>query len=263
MRVATSAVEWIGTILSLYLLIGLALFLFQKWLIFPSYVVSKSVDIDLKNILPIELKRDDGVVLEGFKIDNGAKKLLIGFGGNAQHASSLAEVLGDVAPSYDVIVFNYRGYGRSSGSPSAKRLLGDALEIYDSYEEGYDEVSTLGFSLGSSFALYLSSQREIKNSIIVGAYDSLYSIAKKRFFIYPLSIMLRENLDNISYAKEVENPISVVMVEGDIQVANIHTKNLLPHIKNLKDFITIDGTTHNSVLNHERLLKFVAQTLEE
>ncbi len=253
--------EWLVTIIAIYIAFGLIVFLMQRWLIFPSYMLPKDIRPLPQNALHIELQVDDGVVLRGYKLDRNASKLLLCFGGNAQEVSSFMGIFQDVAPAYEVITFNYRGYGRSGGSPSTEKIAQDALKIYDAYASKYSEVSTLGFSLGASSALFLSGQRDIQETILVGPYDSLLSIAKNTLPIYPVSLMLRENFDNMKFAESVKNPVTVVMIDGDIQVRNIQTRNLLPHIGNLKELIVIDDTTHTGVLFDMRFAQALQRIL--
>ena len=56
---------------------------------------------------------------------------LVGFGGNAWNAEAMALSLHGLFPDREVVAFHYRGYGPSSGSPTADALLTDSLVIFD------------------------------------------------------------------------------------------------------------------------------------
>ncbi len=88
--------------------------------------------------------------------------LLIYFGGNAEEVSWLASTAGQYA-GWSLLMFNYRGYGRSEGKPGEAELFADALQIYDYAARRADagRVAVMGRSLGSGVAVYLAAQRPV------------------------------------------------------------------------------------------------------
>ena len=61
----------------------------------------------------------------------------------------------------EVVAFHYRGYGPSSGSPTADALLANSLVIFDDLRQAdvREQVITIGFSIGSGVAAYLAAHR--------------------------------------------------------------------------------------------------------
>lgn len=70
---------------------------------------------------------------------------------------------------YDVITFDYRGFGDSSGQPTEAGLMKDARFIYnwlDQLNNGQRKIYLWGHSLGSAIACQLAARLSDKQSII-------------------------------------------------------------------------------------------------
>ncbi|MDQ7068635.1 MAG: hypothetical protein Q9M40_12030 [Sulfurimonas sp.] len=79
------------------------------------------------------------------------------------------------------MLFNYRSYGKSKGKINEKNIHSDALKIAELVEKNYGSFYLLGYSLGSSVAAYVSSHHKVKALFLVGAFDSIASLAKSKF----------------------------------------------------------------------------------
>jgi pimeloyl-ACP methyl ester carboxylesterase len=76
----------------------------------------------------------------------------------------------------NVLVFDYRGYGRSEGTPSMGSLLSDAVEIYeylrDSLVTPDHPVFIFGASLGTVFATYVGQNCSVDGLILMSPMTS-------------------------------------------------------------------------------------------
>ena len=104
-----------------------SLYFAQGWLVFPGSALSYGASSGPLVAERVELRVDDEVMLEGqlFRAE-GARDLVIGFGGNAQDAGLLGQDLAARLPGVNVAVFHYRGYG-PSGLVSSKTGRPDGL----------------------------------------------------------------------------------------------------------------------------------------
>ena len=141
----------------------LGLFLFQRRLIyFPS--ASVAAPAETLNAEPIAIRSADGTLLSGWFMsppDGDAKCTTVVFNGNGGNRSdrlSLAENLLDAG--FAVALFDYRGYGGNSGSPSEEGLSADGLAAARYVRErpgvDQDKVVYLGESLGAGVAIAVS-----------------------------------------------------------------------------------------------------------
>src|SRR5436305_9011374 len=151
---------------------------FQTQLIFPTHAVAAAGPLP-GNAERLSLETGEGATLAGILIpaDRRAAKrtLILGFGGNAWNAQDVAEYLHELYPACDVVVFHYRGYSPSTGSPSAEALIADAPLVYDLAVERVKpkRIVAVGFSIGSGIAAQLAGKRRLDGVILVTPFDSL------------------------------------------------------------------------------------------
>ena len=120
-----------------------------------------------------EIATPDGAVLRGLGWRSpGATRTVLYFGGNAfhldQHGRQLLPLLAGCGVS--VMVFDYRGYGRSSGVPTVSTLAADALRLYDHASARYPGgVIVHGQSLGSFMAAHVARHRPAARAVVLEA----------------------------------------------------------------------------------------------
>ncbi len=229
--------------------------------IFPSYL-AKEIELNSTNLKEINLKIDDKVSLNGlyYQSFDANAPLIIYFSGNATDAKEFM-LLGDELKNYNILVFNYRGYLKSTGKPSEKTIFEDALKIYDTFAKN-KEVILIGRSLGSGVATYLASKREVKKLILITPYDSISSIAKSKYFYFPIDLLLKHKFETIKYINEVSAKVAIIEVQNDETIPKIHLDNLLEQMKIKPFHILLKDTTHGSVLKHLEFSKHINDFLK-
>ena len=112
----------------------------------------------------------------------------MGFGGNAWNAKVTALTLHNLLPDHDVVAFHYRGYAPSSGRPSARALLSDALVAFDYLQQAlaHERIVLVGLSIGSGVAAYLARHRPVAGLILVTPFDSLETSARDLYWWAPV-----------------------------------------------------------------------------
>ena len=124
------------TLAALYGVIITGMFFAQTWLLFPTMFAGAARVQLPASTERLEVRTADGESLAGMRIRSvGAKAegapTLVGFGGNAWSAWTMALTLHALFPDRDVVTFHYRGYAPSRGRPSARALFSDSLMIFD------------------------------------------------------------------------------------------------------------------------------------
>ncbi len=191
----------------------------------------------------------NGAILDGVFKDENSSKLIIYFGGNADDATYFIKYTKDLN-GFDIITFNYRGNGLSSSKPNEKKLLKDALKIYDTYSKNR-EIYIVGRSLGSGIATYVASKRKVKGVLLITPYDSIENIAKGRYPFFPISLLLKYKFNSYKFVQNVNAPVSVFMVKDDKTVPNQRTVNLIKHIKNISCIKIFKDATHANILEEK------------
>jgi pimeloyl-ACP methyl ester carboxylesterase len=252
-------------IASLYVIVFVALYFFQEKIIFmPEKLLQDYTYSFPGNFEEFNLKTDDGATLNAlhFKVED-PKGVVLYFHGNAGELSRWGIVVQKfVEMQYDVVVMDYRMYGKSTGKRSENALYSDAQLFYDYVRHRYpeDQIVVYGRSLGTTFATYVAAKNHPRKLILEAPFYSLDEVARERFPIYPVSWFLKYHFPTYKYLKQVKCPVVIFHGTDDYTVNYKNSQNLsklLPKDQLL--FVTIPGGSHNtltqSTIYKERLLE--------
>lgn len=234
----------------IYVGITATLYLAQTWMLFPGTTLPMSRMDGPLGPERLELVTPDGARLHGMVFEaEGDADLVIGFGGNAQDAEMLAHDLAVQLPGRHVGVFHYRGYGPSTGSPSERAVLADALLAHDALIERLqpERVFAAGFSLGSAVAAYLSKERPLAGVLLVTPFDSIEAVAKETYFWLPVGLLLKHKFKSIEFMTDNPTPAAVIAAEDDTVVSPARTEALVEALDTLVFRVTIEDGTHNTI----------------
>ncbi len=183
------------------------------------------------------------------------KGLILYFHGNAGDLSRWGEIAAYfVDKEYDIIVMDYRTYGKSTGKLSERALYGDAQLFYDHVKKSHEENNIIlyGRSLGSAMATYLCSQNQPKKLILETPFYSLAEVAKERFPFLPVQSLMRYEFPSYRYMKDTECPVYIFHGTNDGVVPYESGKRLFEHVRTkTKRFFTIEGGGHNNLIEFE------------
>lgn len=254
-------------LLGLYILSTLMLYFFQEKLIFlPSKLAQ---DYTYSFAYPHEefnLKTADGAILNGLHFKNVAPKgVLLYFHGNAGDLSRWGEIaLYFVEKQYDVVIMDYRTYGKSTGKLSPEVLFTDAQLFYDYTLDQYPEsdITLYGRSLGTGIATELASKNKPKQLILETPFYSLLDVAKGMFPILPVSLFLKYTFPSFEYIQKVSCPISIFHGTQDSVVPYASGQKLFQTIPEDKaSFFTITGGDHNNLISFSEYHEGIAKVL--
>ncbi len=94
-----------------------------------------------------------------------------------------------MAHGYGVVMMTYRGFGGSTGTPSEKNNVADALAVYDAVlASGIPaaDIVLYGESLGTGVAVQVAAQRDVAGVILDAPYTSIVDLAAFTIPICPL-----------------------------------------------------------------------------
>lgn len=228
------------------------MFEFQSSLIFPTHAVPPAGPLP-PGAEYLSVETQDGNRLAGVHIpseaDQAASELILGFGGNAWNGQDVAEYLHELFPGRDVVVFHYRGYTPSTGSPSAEALIADAPVVYDFAMKKlkYRRVIGVGFSIGSGVAAQLASIRNLDGLILVTPFDSLKSVAQGMFSWLPIGRFFDHEIDAAGPLQHVGTPVAIVSAGRDEIIPSERTDALRQRVGRLVFDRTIAGAGHNDI----------------
>ncbi|QHI34973.1 2-succinyl-6-hydroxy-2,4-cyclohexadiene-1-carboxylate synthase [Kordia antarctica] len=244
-------------IIALYLVIIFMLLSFQEQLIFRSETLPQ--DHVFTSSVPFEelyLKASGDAILHGlhYKLDN-PNGVIIYFHGNAQtleYWGKWAEKLSQQY-NYDVVVMDYRGYGKSTGKRSHKAMLGDGLLFYDYCKTKFSEaeITIFGRSLGGAFATHVAKKSSAKLLLLESTFTSVTAIANKRFWFLPIGWLLQYPFQNDQNIAQITLPTYIIHGTNDVIIPYKHGQKLYEKSgSNTKKFYTIKDGFHNNLISH-------------
>ncbi|MBY8823643.1 alpha/beta hydrolase [Sphingomonas colocasiae] len=239
----------------IYLTILAYVFFAQTGMVFPAGNVPPSPAMP-PSAERLELASGDGDRLIGTHLpprEPGAKRLvLLGFGGNGWNADAAALKLRDLYPEADIVVFHYRGYAPSTGTPGADALIADARVIHDRVRARFPGVPIVGvgFSIGSGVAVSLAAARPLDGLILVTPFDSLANVAAGHFPWLPVRPLLRHRLEPATDIRAVRAPVALVVGGNDTLIPPAHAEALRRSVPDLVLAETLPGAGHNDIYDN-------------
>lgn len=257
----------IYVILGLYLMIGFSLYFFQERLLFHPTKLEQNYEFQFghpHDELFIDTK--DGAKLNAihFKVKN-PKGIILYFHGNAgdlKRWGTIAEYF--TKYNYDVLVMDYRTYGKSTGRLSETALYEDAQLFYDYALNLYPEnkIVIYGRSLGTGIATKIASENKAQQLILETPYYSITDVAKHRFPVFPVKLLLKYQIPTFKFIQKVDYSITIIHGTADKVVPFRSGKKLdnlnLPNL----NFITVENGTHNDLVNYDIYHDTVSRLLQ-
>lgn len=182
-----------------------------------------------------------------FKADT-SKGLIYYLHGNAGSLNGWGNVAYQfVDLGYDVLITDYRGFGKSSGKISEAALLSDAGFIYHIIKDQYAEKNIViyGRSLGTGLAAFIAAENKPKLIILESPYYSVIDLAKNLYPWLP-SFLVRYPVRTNEYLKKVNCPVYLFHGTNDRIVKYGSSERLKELNQNIKLF-TIQGGGHNNL----------------
>ena len=254
-------------LLSLYVMITASLYFLQEKILFLPTVLEQDYQFEFNNYFEeLNFKTDDGAKLNAihFKVKN-PKGVILYFHGNAGDLSrwgTIAEFFVD--KQYDVLIMDYRTYGKSTGKLSEATFYTDAQLFYNYLNEccNENEIILYGRSLGTGIATYLASKNNPKQLILESPYYSILDVAKDRFPVLPVKMLLKYKFPTFQFIQKVKCSITMFHGTNDQVVPYISAKKLFEVApKSKTNFITIKDGSHNNLIDYKPYQNTISEIL--
>lgn len=193
--------------------------------------------------------------------------------GNAGNIADRLESIGILRRlGFDVLAYDYGGYGRSTGSPSEARCYRDVRAMWRYLTEersmAPEKIVLFGRSLGAAVSCDLAAEVNAGAVIIESAFLSVPAMAQRLYPIFPARLLSRLKFDNATKIQRVDESILVVHSPDDTIIPYEHGKKLYEFASEPKRFLEIRGD-HNEgfwlsgPVYTEGLDAFLREALEE
>jgi fermentation-respiration switch protein FrsA (DUF1100 family) len=214
----------------------------------------------------------DGVSISGWYVpaekERGVILFCHGNAGNISHRLESIKIFNELGMS--VLIFDYRGYGKSEGSPSETGTYLDAAAAWDYLadvkKKSPGSVIIFGRSLGGAVAAELALRKNPAGLIIESSFRSLPDLGKKFYPWLPVRLLARFKYATMDKVASIGCPKLIVHSPEDEIVPFAHGRAIYEQAAPPKEFLEIRGG-HNEgflvsgKLYTEGLEKFLRKAL--
>ena len=147
-----------------------------------------------------------------------------------------------------VFLFDYRGFGRSEGRPGEPGLYEDARGAYAWLRQRVppERIFLFGRSLGAAVMVRIVAEGAAARGLILEApFESLLAMGRSVFPFLPVSWLVSQEFDNLSYLPRVRIPVLILHGDADRIVPFAQGQRLFELANPPKRFYVIPGSGHN------------------
>lgn len=253
-RARLPRVMWrvLRVLLVAYLLVILLLMIFEESLIFfPSKYPDGIWNPPGLTFEDAWFDSADGTKLHGWFMPHDQPRAYVlfthGNGGNLSHRFDLFQALHRLGVA--VLAFDYRGYGRSEGSPTEEGVLADGRAARKWFAEraGVPEkqIVLMGESLGGAVAVALAAEAPARALVLENTFSSIPDVAAAHYPGLPVRMLMRTQFNSVAAIKRYHGPLLQFHGDCDTIVPFELGKKLFDAANEPKQFIAVAGCDHN------------------
>jgi fermentation-respiration switch protein FrsA (DUF1100 family) len=202
----------------------------------------------------------NGDTLHGwFYANPAAKKLVLIHHGNAGNISSrfqLPDFLHDCGAA--VFMYDYRGYGKSTGTPTVATLIEDgyAATSYATDKLGFrpEQIIHYGESIGSGVACDVAAQQKCAGLVFHSGLSSLPSEGRRVFAFlrpYPDFLFPHPQMQNAQNVRKVHAPVLVIAAIPDQVVSYHEGETVYANAAEPKELVLLKLSQHNCTVGED------------
>lgn len=203
------------------LVLGLLIYLFQHRFFFQPEKLPPDFKFAYDNLKAeekfAETEKGAHISYLDFQVDN-PKGVVFYLKGNTKSIKGWGKFAVDFTRlGYEVVMMDYRGFGKSTGKRTAEAMKKDSQFIYELVKKEYREENIIiyGRSLGSGFAARLAAKNNPRLLILTSPLYSLLRTIHRYLPFMPARPFLRYNLPTFHYLKNVRCPIKIIHGSDD------------------------------------------------
>ncbi|TVZ56799.1 hypothetical protein OD91_2098 [Lutibacter sp. Hel_I_33_5] len=203
--------------IALVVVISIVVYFFQEQFLFHPEKLPQDFQFQYQNqkVKEYNLEIKKGVNINGllFKSKGKPKGLVYYLKGNSKSIKGWGKFAVDFTlHNYNVLMIDYRGFGKSTGKKSQQAMKDDALLVYDKIKEVVKEedIIVYGRSLGTGLATKVASMNNPKMLILACPYFSMRKNVKRYLPFIPLGLVMRYSMPTYKWIKYVKCPIKII-----------------------------------------------------
>jgi uncharacterized protein len=198
----------------------------------------------------VQLNTSDGETLASWFLPHPRERFTVlichGNGGNIGDRRYTMEFFYNL--ECNQLIFDYRGYGNSSGKPSEQGTYLDSIAAYDylvnTKKTAPEKIIVFGRSLGGAIAVWLALKKKVAGIIIESTFISLAAIGKQKYPFFPVQFLAKYSYNTLQRMPEIYCPVLVAHSREDNTVPFSFSEQLFKAVNSPKLFAELIGE-HN------------------
>ncbi|MCK4661577.1 MAG: alpha/beta hydrolase [Bacteroidales bacterium] len=194
---------------------------------------------------------NDGEKINALFFPNNSNKVILYFHGNAGSLDSWQYIYDSFKSlEYNFFIFDYRGYGKSTGKISEKGLYLDGQAAFNFLlKKGFkkDEIIIYGRSIGTGIAVEIADKNKINSLILETPFTNLKKLANEKAPYLLPRISLKYTFDNIGKINNINIPFLIIHGKKDNLIPFKHGEQIYNEYKGKKQFLIIEEGEHNNL----------------
>jgi fermentation-respiration switch protein FrsA (DUF1100 family) len=245
---------------TLVVLAGVALALLMLWVLqrsmiyFPFGTAPDPATVGLRETETVRIATEDGETLQAWfvkgEVSTARPATVIVFNGNAGNRAYRADLaLALVERGFSVLLFDYRGYGGSTGRPSEQGLAADARAAR-AHAASRDDVDPrriiyFGESLGAGVAVGLAVESPPAALVLRSPFTSLGDVGQLHYPFLPVRRLLRDKYPSLNRIGRLACPVAVIAGDRDGIIPIAQSRAIYDAARGPKTWTVIEGADHN------------------
>jgi len=250
-----------------YLIVLVLVYLIQEKFIFKPEVLDKDFlykyDIPFKELF---FDIEPGVQINGLHFfRTNPKGLIFYLHGNTRSIKGWAKYARDFYRyDYDVVLVDYRGFGKSTGKRSEREMMSDLQFVYNSLRQQYGEQHLIAYgrSLGSGFATKIASDNRPRYLILDSPYYNFIEVIERFLPFLPNKYILRYHLRTDKWIRKVNCHTYIIHGTKDWLIPIRHSEKLQRINPDKITLIRIEGGGHNNLPSFPEYHNFIRDILQ-
>lgn len=206
----------------------------------------ESAGLDYRDVT---LKTADNIELSAWYIPapvtDGAATVLFCHGNAGDNGDRITTIQTFHNLGFNTLIFDYRGFGLSQGSPSEAGTRLDALAAWqyltDKLQQAPENIIIFGRSLGGAVACQLATEVKPQAIILEATFSSAPAMAKYRFPYLPVKMLCHFQYDNLAAIKNITCPVLVAHSRDDTVCPYNQARAIFETANQPKEFVEITG----------------------
>ncbi|MGI9227587.1 MAG: alpha/beta hydrolase [Gammaproteobacteria bacterium] len=245
-----------------YLLAMLAIYFAQAWFIYAPNMPTRELTTTPKDIgLDYEdvfLKTNDNEKIHAWFIPKSssnslAEKTILFMHGNAGNISHRLETIQIFHRlGFNIFIFDYRGFGNSTGSPSEKGTYLDANAAWNFLRDDKnltpEQIIIAGRSLGGGVATEIAENVSPAMLILESTFTSMLDVSKIHYPFMPTELIVKHEYETVNKLKNISCPVLIIHSVDDEVIPFAHSKTNFDNANSPKKLIELRGGHGNGFL---------------